>query len=157
MFFITDWIKSLLRQLIREYRQAQPLATEAEKQQESSMSKVSVGSASQFVEGRFTKVDAGGTSVLVTRINGDLCAVRNQCAHLPVPLDGGKIEDGAVVCPFHNSKYDLCSGANMDWTPGVAGVRVPGWTSRLIALGQPPKNITAYPVTVEGDEVFIDI
>jgi nitrite reductase/ring-hydroxylating ferredoxin subunit len=118
---------------------------------------IAVGRVSEFAAGTLTEVDINGTSVLVTRVGDKLCAIENRCAHLPVPLGSGRVEDGTVICPLHNSRYELCSGANLDWTPGVAGVRVPRWTQQMIALGQSPKGIRAYPVTVENDTVYVNV
>ncbi|NDJ61331.1 MAG: Rieske (2Fe-2S) protein, partial [Chloroflexi bacterium] len=92
-----------------------------------------------------------------TRIDGKVCVVRNQCAHLPVPLDGGKLADGAVVCPLHNSKFDMCTGANLDWTPGFAGVRAPAWSRRLIAMGREPQSLASYTVIENEDGVFVEL
>lgn len=119
--------------------------------------RVYVGKVAAFTPGVPREVTVNGASVLVTRIGDDFCAVANRCAHLPVPLEGGRVEDGAIICPFHNSRFDLCTGANLDWTPGVGGVRVPAWSQRLINMGQPPQDIAAYPVTVAGSDVFVDV
>ena len=119
--------------------------------------RVYVGKVVAFTPGRVQEVTVGGASVLVARIGDDFCAVENRCAHLPVPLEGGRVEDGTIVCPLHNSRFDLCTGANLDWTPGVAGVRVPRWSQQLINMGQEPRWITAYPVTVEGSDVYVDV
>jgi nitrite reductase/ring-hydroxylating ferredoxin subunit len=119
--------------------------------------RVYVGKVVAFPPGQPKEVTVNGASVLVTRVGDDFCAVENRCAHLPVPLEGGRVEDGCIICPLHNSRFDLCTGANLDWTPGVAGVRVPGWSQQLINMGQEPRNITAYRVTVEGSDVFVDV
>ncbi len=119
--------------------------------------RVYVGKVVAFTPGQVKEVTVNGASVLVARVDDDFCAVENRCAHLPVPLEGGRVEDGTIVCPFHNSRYDLCTGANLDWTPGVVGVRVPRWSQQLINMGQPPRDITAYQVIVEGSDVFVDV
>lgn len=153
---ILDWVRDLLRRIIRAF--LAPFATNANRQQQDVVSnKVSLGNISQFEAGKLTKVDANGTSVLVTVMGDNVCAVRNQCAHLPVPLEGGKIEGDTIICPFHTSRFDLCSGENRDWVTGLGGVTMPGWSRRLIAMGQSPKDIRAYTVTVEGDEAFIEL
>jgi nitrite reductase/ring-hydroxylating ferredoxin subunit len=35
------------------------------------------------------------------------------------------VADGQVVCPWHNSRFDLASGENLDWAPGFAGRDMP--------------------------------
>jgi nitrite reductase/ring-hydroxylating ferredoxin subunit len=127
-------------------------------QLDASPGRVYVGAQRDFPLNTPRPVDVNDESVLVVRTGeGQFCAVTNRCAHLPVPLEGGRVEDGTIVCPFHNSRFDLCTGDNLDWTPGVGGVRVPNWTRELIAMGQPPRGVQAYPVTVEGDSVYVDV
>jgi nitrite reductase/ring-hydroxylating ferredoxin subunit len=116
---------------------------------------VEVGKSADFKEGRMRVVDFNGDSVILTRYQGKVCAVINKCAHLAVALDSGTLKDGVITCPLHNSKFDVCTGENLDWVTGVAGVRVPKWTSELIALGQEPRGIRSYTVVEENDAVFI--
>jgi nitrite reductase/ring-hydroxylating ferredoxin subunit len=62
-----------------------------------------------------------------------------------------------VQCPWHNSRFDLCTGENRDWTSGFAGRKMPRWSHRLIALGRKPAPLTTYRVEVEGEDVFVDL
>lgn len=56
-------------------------------------------------------VDVDGTKVLVTRSqSGRLCAIANTCSHLGGPLGDGEREGDVVTCPWHGSRFDLCSG-----------------------------------------------
>ena len=67
----------------------------------------------------------------------------------------GKYEDGVVTCAWHNSRFDVCIGENLDWTPGIAGVRVPGWSRKLIALGKSPTPLTVIESSVVDGEVVV--
>ena len=50
--------------------------------------------------------------VLVTRsASGELCAIAATCSHLGGPLEEGEREGDTVVCPWHGSRFDLCTGA----------------------------------------------
>jgi nitrite reductase/ring-hydroxylating ferredoxin subunit len=117
--------------------------------------RILVGESHTFVEGRLTTVDAEGTSVIVTRVDGQLCAVRNRCTHLPLPLAGGRVEGGEVVCPWHNSRFDVCSGENRDWVAGLLGVGLPGWSRRLLQMGRRPAPLTIFRVDEENGQVFV--
>jgi nitrite reductase/ring-hydroxylating ferredoxin subunit/uncharacterized membrane protein len=56
-------------------------------------------------------VTVDGTKVLIGRSqSGELCAIANTCSHLGGPLDEGTRDGDAVVCPWHGSRFDLCSG-----------------------------------------------
>lgn len=116
---------------------------------------VEVGKSIDFKEGVKRLIEFNGDNIIMTRYQGKVCAVINKCAHLAVALDSGTLKDGVITCPLHNSKFDVCTGENLDWVPGVAGVRVPRWTSELIALGQEPRGIRSYTVVEEDGIVFI--
>ncbi len=123
--------------------------------------RVRVGSVSDFADGELLAVDAEGTSVVVARDGDTFCAARNRCPHMGFPLSRGpggvRFDDGVVQCPWHNSRFEVCSGENLDWATGFAGKSVPGWSRRLVALGKKPVPLTTYPVVVDGDDVFVEI
>ena len=57
------------------------------------------------------RVEVAGETVLVTRsASGDPCAIANTCSHFGGPLDQGEREGDVVVCPWHASRFDVCSG-----------------------------------------------
>ena len=123
--------------------------------------RVRIGSAADLADGQLHAVDVEGTSVVVGVAGGSLCAARNRCPHLGFSLTKGpgglKYDDGEVVCPWHSSRFDLASGDNLDWTPGFAGREMPRWSRRMIALGKKPASLTTYDVTVEGDDVYLEL
>lgn len=123
--------------------------------------RVRVGSISDFVDGELLAVDADGTSVVVARDGDSFCAAKNRCPHMGFPLSRGpgglRFDDGVVQCPWHNSRFAVCSGENLDWATGFAGRAIPGWSRRLVALGKKPVPLTTYPVVLDGDDVFVEI
>ena len=44
------------------------------------------------------------------RRSGDVCAIAATCCHLGGPLDDGARDGDTVVCPWHGSRFDLCTG-----------------------------------------------
>jgi nitrite reductase/ring-hydroxylating ferredoxin subunit len=123
--------------------------------------RVRVGSRSDFADGELRSVDAEGTPLVVARDGDTFCAARNRCPHMGFPLTRGpgglRFEDGVVQCPWHNSRFGLCSGENLDWATGFAGRTAPRWSRRLVALGKKPLPLTTYPVVVDGEDVFVEI
>jgi nitrite reductase/ring-hydroxylating ferredoxin subunit len=123
--------------------------------------RVKVGTVSEFEEGQLRTVDAEGTSIVVARDGDTFCAARNRCPHMGFPLSRGpgglRFDDGVVQCPWHNSRFDLCSGQNLDWAPGIAGHDVPRWSRGLISLGRKPASLTTYRVVVDGEDVFVQL
>jgi nitrite reductase/ring-hydroxylating ferredoxin subunit len=114
-----------------------------------------------LADGKLHAVDAAGTSVVVGLSGDSLCAARNRCPHLGLSLTTGpggpRYADGQVVCPWHNSRFDLASGDNLDWTPGFAGKHMPRWSHKMIALGRKASPLTTYEVVVEGDDVYVEL
>lgn len=124
------------------------------------MGRIRVGSVTELSDGRLHTVRAGGTSLVIGLAGGSLCAAQNRCPHLGFSLTKGpgglRYDDGEVVCPWHNSRFDLATGENRDWAPGFAGRDLPVWSRRLIALGRKPAPLTTYDVVVEGEDVYVE-
>jgi nitrite reductase/ring-hydroxylating ferredoxin subunit/uncharacterized membrane protein len=52
-----------------------------------------------------------GTPVLIARsTDGQICAIASTCSHLGGPLAEGSREGDVVTCPWHGSRFNLCSG-----------------------------------------------
>jgi nitrite reductase/ring-hydroxylating ferredoxin subunit len=62
--------------------------------------------------GKLVGVELEGESVVVSRSEetGEVCAIAATCSHLGGPLADGKRDGDTVVCPWHGSRFDLCSG-----------------------------------------------
>ncbi len=121
------------------------------------MARVSVGRLNDFQVDSVKLVKADGKPLLIVRTTDGVCAVQSTCVHMPLPLAGGKLEGELLTCPWHNSQFNVCTGENIDWVRGVAGVQLPGWSRKLLALGKKPQALATYPVSVEADEIFVEI
>jgi nitrite reductase/ring-hydroxylating ferredoxin subunit len=60
------------------------------------------------------RVEVEGAPVVVARSGRGLCAIAATCSHLGGPLDEGTREGDSVVCPWHGSRFDLCTGEVID-------------------------------------------
>ena len=58
------------------------------------------------------RVELEGEAVVVARSErtGEVCAIAATCSHLGGPLDEGERDGDTVICPWHGSRFDLCSG-----------------------------------------------
>jgi nitrite reductase/ring-hydroxylating ferredoxin subunit len=65
---------------------------------------------SELPENEPHRVDLDGVGVLVVKQHGKIFAIGEKCAHLGGPLSEGKLEDGAIRCPWHDSKFRLSDG-----------------------------------------------
>ena len=99
--------------------------------------------------------------MVVARDGDSFCAARSRCPHMGFPLTRGpgglRFDDGIVQCPWHNSRFEVCSGENLDLATGFAGKAVPGWSRRLVTLGRKPVPLTTCPVVVDGDDVYVEV
>ncbi len=86
---------------------------------------VEVGRLDALAPGTLKAVDVEGKSILVANIDGEPYAFKNVC---PVdgrsPLDGGRLTNGVIVCPWHNCAYDGRSGKRADDEPGQSALAV---------------------------------
>jgi nitrite reductase/ring-hydroxylating ferredoxin subunit len=55
-------------------------------------------------------VKAGDAEIALFRQGGWVCAIGERCTHRGGPLHKGEVRDGRVVCPWHGSEFDVCSG-----------------------------------------------
>lgn len=121
-----------------------------------------LGPLSDFPPGEATPIKVDGQTYVVVRHPDDperVCVVSDRCPHLGFSLTkgpGGKnYADGVITCPFHNSRFDVCSGDNLDWTPGFAGRTAPRWSRKLIAMGRKPAPLTTFEASIQGGDVVV--
>ena len=121
-----------------------------------------LGSIKDFPLDRPTAVTIDGETYLVIRTSqspDEVCIVRDRCPHAGLSLSRGPrggYEDGVITCPWHNSRFDVCTGENLDWTPGVAGIPAPKWSRRLIAMGKSPAPLTVLASSIRDGQVVVD-
>jgi 3-phenylpropionate/trans-cinnamate dioxygenase ferredoxin component len=96
-----------------------------------------VASLSDLADESAVRVKVGSTPVCLARTQGEVLAVNDICSHADVSLSEGDVEDGTVECWLHGSRFDLRTGA---------------------PTGLPAtKPVATYPVTIEGDDVLVDV
>lgn len=60
---------------------------------------------------RFDVEVVGDTeSFVVTNVDNRFAVFRNACVHQGLTLDGGMIDDGVIICPWHGFKFEASSG-----------------------------------------------
>lgn len=100
--------------------------------------RVLVSKKSALPEGKMIAVEAKGRNVLLTNIGGEIFAMDAICSHKGGPLCEGVLEEHTVTCPWHSAKFDVRTGKVSEQTP---------W-----AFDQ-----QKYSVTVEGDDIYVEI
>jgi 3-phenylpropionate/trans-cinnamate dioxygenase ferredoxin subunit len=77
-----------------------------------------------------------GVGVLLVRVDGEIHAIRNKCAHMACPLEGGLLEGAILTCPCHDWRFDVRSGEFLD---------------------APELSIPVYPTRVEDGKVLVEL
>jgi nitrite reductase (NADH) small subunit len=86
--------------------------------------------------GEAREFELGERMICVANVNGDYSALDNVCPHRGGPLGQGFLEGEKLVCPWHGWQFNAKTGA---------------------VEHAPDQKIAMYPLTVEGDEVFVEI
>lgn len=71
---------------------------------------VAIGKSTDFPEGKLCKAQAGDMPLAVLRTTKGLFAISALCSHAGGPLEEGSLAETVVTCPWHNSKFDVCTG-----------------------------------------------
>jgi nitrite reductase/ring-hydroxylating ferredoxin subunit len=121
------------------------------------MSRVDVAASDEVIEGKLTSVEASGERILLTRVAGRARAFQNRCPHLGLPLAKGRLDGQTIRCPWHGSRFDMCTGENLDWVNAFVGIPLPAFARPLVSFGKRPAPIVTYPVVESGGRVHVEI
>ncbi len=111
----------------------------------------SVGDEGMLSEGAMAGIEVEGQGALLVRVDGVYRAYQRKCPHLGADLSQGKLRSGVIVCPWHGSRFDATTGANLAWAP-----KLPGLAVSVGKLFRPPRALASYAVKVEAGQVWID-
>src|SRR5512135_3586855 len=108
-----------------------------------------VGSIADLPPGKVT-----GAGRYAVGNNGEYFAVTRRCRHLRADLAGGTIdENGCLVCPWHQSAYDVQSGRMVRGPQGVFA-KIPG-LGRAFQLLTKVVPLGRGRVSVQGDDLYV--
>jgi nitrite reductase/ring-hydroxylating ferredoxin subunit/uncharacterized membrane protein len=65
----------------------------------------------ELAEAEPRRATAGGTDILLYRRGDRVFALADRCSHRGGPLHEGRVDDGKVTCPWHQSTFRLDDGA----------------------------------------------
>jgi len=86
--------------------------------------------------GKSAIISAGEDEIALFNYKGKYYAIANKCPHRGSPLGEGRIEEGIVICPGHEWRFKLESGANMQ---------------------NPELFIPTYPVKTKNENIYIGL
>jgi nitrite reductase/ring-hydroxylating ferredoxin subunit len=117
--------------------------------------RVPLGDAADVPDDGLRTFETGDTAVVVARVGGRCCAVDYRCPHIGGNLGRGRLEGGAVVCPVHGSRFDMCTGEALEWTPSLGRVRLPRFARGLLAMGRRPGPVGTHAVQEDGGKLYL--
>jgi 3-phenylpropionate/trans-cinnamate dioxygenase ferredoxin subunit len=102
------------------------------------MAKYLVGKVEDLPVDAMKKVVVDGEEICLAHAeDGDFYAITDVCTHEEYSLSEGELWGLDVECPAHGSRFNLCTG-QVTGLPAVIPAK-------------------AYPVSVEGDDIYVEI
>jgi nitrite reductase/ring-hydroxylating ferredoxin subunit len=75
--------------------------------------------------GSMKRVTRGDLDLLVVHTTRGICVIDDRCPHMAAPLSLGVLEECELACPLHRAKFDLASGAIVQF-PTTGGLDADG-------------------------------
>lgn len=101
------------------------------------MALLSAGSIQSIEPGHVGYVELGGRRLALCNVDGTVYAIDDECTHDYGPLDQGRLDGREIECPRHGARFDVVTGRAL-CLPAV-------------------RPVGTYPVTMEGDEIFVEV
>lgn len=98
---------------------------------------VKVAKAGDVPSGAGKLVEVAGKQIALFQVDGKYYALDNVCTHRGGPLSEGYVQGMEVECPWHGAHFNLQTGQ----------------------VTRPPaaRDVAAYPVRQQGDDIEIEI
>ncbi len=97
---------------------------------------VKVATTGEVPSGTGITVDVGGKPIALFNCDGTFYAIDDTCPHQGGPLGEGEVEGTVVTCPWHEWRYDIRTGVNLE---------------------DASCKVSAYAVKVEGDAILVAV
>ena len=90
-----------------------------------------------LVPGDVIAVKVGNKELALYEVDGEVFASDNRCTHGDALLSDGFLEGTQIECPFHQGRFDVCTGK--------------AWCAPLT------QDIRVYPVRIENKRVLVKL
>lgn len=97
---------------------------------------VKVARIEEVPVGSAITVEVGGKAVALFNCDGVFYAIDDTCPHQGGPLGEGDVEGTTVTCPWHEWRYDVRTGVNIE---------------------DASCKVAAYAVKLEGNDVLVAV
>lgn len=95
-----------------------------------------VASTGDIPPGSGISVEVGDKPIAVFNCDGTFYAIDDTCPHQGGPLGEGEIEGTVVACPWHEWRYDVCTGVNVD---------------------DDDCKVASYPTKIDGTDILVEV
>lgn len=102
------------------------------------MGKIIAGKVSDMSPGTMKKISIDGKDIVVVNVEGEFCAIDDSCTHSGASLSEGTLEGCRVTCGWHKAEFDCKTG-------------------KLVKFPAKINNLGSYLVSVESDNVFVEM
>lgn len=102
------------------------------------MGKIIVGKTTDIPPGKMIKVSIDGRDILVANIDNNFCATDDTCTHSGSSLSEGKLDGCVITCGWHAAQFDCKTG-------------------KLVKFPAKIRDLASYNVTVESENVFVEM
>lgn len=114
------------------------------------MQYVTVARVEEIPPGQTRMVKIGQCLILLVNEAGTFYALQGLCGHQNLPLEGGKVWQGVLDCPWHHFQYDIHTGENL-YPRRVYPL------DALPRLRQQVRSLRTYPVQVVDQNVQVRV
>ena len=102
------------------------------------MGKIIAGKVSEIPPGKMIKISIDGKEIIVSNVDGDFYAVDDLCTHSGASLSEGSLEGCIITCGWHKAEFDCKTG-------------------KLVKFPAKIRDLASYNVTVESNNVFVEM
>jgi len=105
---------------------------------------VKVADTKDIVKGEMINVEVKGENILIANVKGNYYAIEGICSHKLGMLAEGVLNGKVVICPLHQSEFDVTSGkiVNIPFNQEIEGE---------------VRNQKKYELKIENNEIFVKI
>jgi nitrite reductase/ring-hydroxylating ferredoxin subunit len=108
--------------------------------------------ARKLPPGKKKMIRVGKKLVLLINNEGHYFATEALCRHMRWPLAiGGKVKDGCIRCPLHQTTHKIDDGSLVEWSPFPL---FPAY-GKLVGKFSKQKNLKTYDTRVIGGKVQV--
>ena len=102
------------------------------------MGKIIACKTAELESGNMKKITVDGNEIVMANVDGNYFACDDTCTHAGASLSEGTLDNSTITCGWHGAQFDCTSGSLAKFPAKINDLRT-------------------YNVTIESDDVFIEV